>query len=132
MFDVGFSELVVIAVVALIVIGPERLPKVARTAGYLLGRARRYVDDVKADINREIQLDDLKKLQADLEESARKIEQDVAKEMQAVEQSVGEVAAEAAAAANPEAAAESPPAVPLVAATPEPTPPVPADASPKP
>ncbi len=63
MFDVGISELMVIAVVALVVIGPERLPKVARTAGLLLGRLQRYVSDVKADINREIQLDELKKLQ---------------------------------------------------------------------
>ena len=62
MFDIGFSELIVIAVVALIVIGPERLPKVARTLGHLLGRAQRYVSDVKSDINREIQLDELKKL----------------------------------------------------------------------
>ena len=59
MFDVGFSELMVIAIVALIVIGPERLPKVARTAGHLLGRLQRYVSDVKADINREMQLDEL-------------------------------------------------------------------------
>jgi len=52
MFDVGLSELMIIAVVALVVIGPERLPKVARTAGLLLGRLQRYVSDVKADINR--------------------------------------------------------------------------------
>ena len=57
MFDVGISELMVIAVVALVVIGPERLPKVARTAGLLLGRLQRYVSDVKADINRDMQLD---------------------------------------------------------------------------
>lgn len=55
MFDVGFSELIVIAIVALVVIGPERLPKVARTAGLLLGRLQRYVNDVKADIKREMQ-----------------------------------------------------------------------------
>src|SRR5262249_34776169 len=63
MFDVGFSEIVVIAVVALIVIGPERLPKAARTLGHLFGRLQRYVNDVKADINREIELDELRKLQ---------------------------------------------------------------------
>ena len=51
MFDIGFSELIVIGIVALVVIGPERLPKVARTAGLLLGRLQRYVNDVKADIN---------------------------------------------------------------------------------
>ena len=63
MFDIGFSEIVVIAVVALIVIGPERLPKTARTLGHLFGRLQRYVTDVKADINREMELDELRKLQ---------------------------------------------------------------------
>ena len=63
MFDIGFSEIVVIAVVALIVIGPERLPKAARTLGHLFGRLQRYVNDVKADINREMELDELRKLQ---------------------------------------------------------------------
>ena len=61
MFDIGFSELVVIAVVALIVLGPERLPKAARTMGHLFGRLQRYVNDVKADINREIELEELRK-----------------------------------------------------------------------
>ena len=80
MFDIGFSELMVIGIVALVVIGPERLPKVARTLGHLLGRAQRYVSDVKADINREIQLDELKKLQASVTEQARSIEDSVRKE----------------------------------------------------
>jgi len=62
-FDVGFSELMVIAVVALIVIGPERLPRVARTAGHFLGRFQRYVAQVKSDIGREMELAELKKLQ---------------------------------------------------------------------
>lgn len=61
MFDIGFSELVVIGVVALIVIGPERLPKVARTAGLLYGRMQRYVSSVKSDISREIQLDEIRR-----------------------------------------------------------------------
>jgi len=74
MFDISFSELVVIAVVALIVIGPERLPKVARTIGLLLGRAQRYVSDVKSDISREMQLDELKKLQSQVTDSARELE----------------------------------------------------------
>lgn len=89
MFDIGFSELLVIAVVALIVIGPERLPKVARTAGHLLGRLQRYVGDVKADINREMQLEELKKLQAEVQESARTLERSVSDEMRAVESAVG-------------------------------------------
>ncbi|MES2771887.1 MAG: Sec-independent protein translocase protein TatB, partial [Pseudomonadota bacterium] len=67
MFDIAFSELLVIAVVALVVIGPERLPKVARAAGHLLGRLQRYVNNVKADINREMQLEELRKLQAEMQ-----------------------------------------------------------------
>ena len=59
MFDIGFSELLLIGVVALIVIGPERLPKVARTAGLLVGRIQRYIANVKADISQEIQLEEL-------------------------------------------------------------------------
>ena len=66
MFDIGFSEIMVIAVVALIVLGPEKLPKTARTLGHLFGRLQRYVADVKADINRELALEDLKKLQAEV------------------------------------------------------------------
>lgn len=69
MFDIGFSELVVIGVVALIVIGPERLPKVARTAGHLYGRMQRYVSSVKSDISREIQLDELRKAGQSFKES---------------------------------------------------------------
>lgn len=86
MFDVGFSELIVIAIVALVVIGPERLPKVARTAGLLLGRLQRYVNDVKADINREMQLDELKALRSELQESARDLEQRVSSELRSVEE----------------------------------------------
>ena len=77
MFDIGISEIGVIAVVALIVIGPERLPRVARTIGTLLGRAQRYVNDVKAEVNREIELDELRKLQAQMQDAARGIQQSV-------------------------------------------------------
>ena len=66
MFDVGFSELVLIAVVALVVIGPERLPKVARTIGALVGRMRNYVATVKGEVEREMQLEDLKRLQQEI------------------------------------------------------------------
>ncbi|MES9972296.1 MAG: Sec-independent protein translocase protein TatB [Candidatus Thiodiazotropha sp.] len=62
MFDVGFWELTIIALVALIVIGPERLPKVARTAGLWLGRGRRFVANVKADIDKEIKAEELKEV----------------------------------------------------------------------
>jgi len=77
MLDIGFSELVVIGVVALIVVGPERLPRVARTAGHLLGRFQRYVAEVKADIGREMELAELKKLQTSVEDAARSIEHSV-------------------------------------------------------
>ena len=91
MFDVGISELMVIAVVALVVIGPERLPKVARTAGLLLGRLQRYVSDVKADINREMQLDELKKMQQEISSQVNSLETSVNHEIREVETSVGEV-----------------------------------------
>ena len=78
MFDIGFSEIVVIGVVALVVIGPERLPKTARMLGHLFGRLQRYVNEVKADINREMELDELKRLKRDVESAARDIEHSVA------------------------------------------------------
>jgi len=108
MFDIGFTELMVIAVVALVVIGPERLPKVARTVGHLFGRMQRYVNDVKADINREMALDDLRKLQASMQEGAQSLEQSVNKELRAAEQEIQQVAADAQ--ANPDAAPGAPPA----------------------
>lgn len=92
MFDIGFSEMVVIAVVALVVLGPERLPKVARAAGILLGRLQRYVNDVKSDINREMQLEELKKLQAQVEDSARSIERSVTTELQTAQASLNQTA----------------------------------------
>ena len=73
MFDIGFSELFVIGIVALIVLGPERLPRVARTAGHLLGRLQRYVNDVKSDISREMQLEELRKLQSQVEQQVREV-----------------------------------------------------------
>jgi sec-independent protein translocase protein TatB len=69
MFDIGFTELLVIGVVALIVIGPERLPKVARTAGHLYGRMQRYVSSVKSDISQEIQLDEMRRVGQSFKES---------------------------------------------------------------
>jgi len=104
MFDIAFSEMLIIAIVALVVLGPERLPKVARMAGHLLGRLQRYVNDVKADINREMQLDELKKLQAEVAESARNLEQSVNTQMQSTEAALRDVA-DSAAAAPKEAAA---------------------------
>jgi len=116
MFDVGFSEIVVIAVVALIVIGPERLPKVARTLGHLFGRMQRYVNDVKADISREMELDELRKLQATVQESARDIEHSVKKEINATETELNSIANSAADAMKPapegNSSATSPAAIP--------------------
>ena len=74
MFDVAFSELVVIAIVALIVIGPEKLPKVARTLGLLVGRLQRYVANVKSDIEREMQFEDLQKLQQEIKHGAEELQ----------------------------------------------------------
>ena len=124
MFDVGFSELVVIGVVALIVIGPERLPAVARTAGVLLARLQRYVNGVKADINREIQLDELKKLQEQMSQQASEIKSSVSAEMQAVEASLQELEQPFAPASGAGAAAavEAPAPEPIAAATAVPPP----------
>ncbi len=83
MFDVGFSEMLVIAIVALVVIGPERLPKVARTAGVLFGRLQRYVAQVKADISREVEMGDLGKVKSEFEDAARSLKTDI--EAQAAE-----------------------------------------------
>jgi sec-independent protein translocase protein TatB len=85
MFDIGFSELLVIGVVALIVIGPEKLPRVARTVGHLAGRLQRYVSDVKADINREIELDELRKMRDSMQQAATNFESSVQSEMSKTE-----------------------------------------------
>src|SRR5512134_1683208 len=77
MFDFSIGELAMIGAVALIVLGPERLPKVARTVGEWAGKAQRYVSQVKADINREIELSELKKLQEQARDVARSIETSV-------------------------------------------------------
>jgi sec-independent protein translocase protein TatB len=95
MFDIGFSELMVIGVVALIVIGPERLPKVARTVGILFGRMQRYVNDVKADISREMQLEELRKLQASMQDAARDFETSVTREVNATQSELQKIAQEA-------------------------------------
>lgn len=73
MFDVSFGELMLVGVIALIVIGPERLPKVARTLGHLIGRAQRYVSDVKGDIQREMDLGDLTSLKDQMQDAAKSV-----------------------------------------------------------
>jgi sec-independent protein translocase protein TatB len=81
MIDFGFDKIALIGAVALIVIGPEKLPRVARTVGHLLGKAQRYVADVKAEVNRSIELEELKKMKTDLEDAARNVEQSVQQEI---------------------------------------------------
>ncbi len=77
MIDIGLSKMALIGAVALIVIGPEKLPMVARTVGTLLGKAQRYVSDVKAEVSRSMELDELKKMREDVEGAARDVEQSI-------------------------------------------------------
>jgi sec-independent protein translocase protein TatB len=85
MFDIAFTELMVIGVIALIVIGPEKLPRMARTVGHLAGRLQRYVADVKADINREIELDELRKMRDSMQQAASNFESSVQSELNKTE-----------------------------------------------
>jgi sec-independent protein translocase protein TatB len=105
MFDIGFSELMVIGLVALIVIGPERLPRVARTIGHLAGRLQRYVADVKADINREVEMDELRKMRDSVQQAASNIETTVQGELNKVETDLNAAAGAAAGTANDNAPA---------------------------
>ncbi|MDR2507459.1 MAG: Sec-independent protein translocase protein TatB [Candidatus Accumulibacter sp.] len=77
MFEISFPELMVLAIVGLVVIGPERLPRAARAAGLFLGRLKRYVNDVKADIDREMRFDELKKTQMEIQDAMRRFEESV-------------------------------------------------------
>ena len=81
MIDFGFDKIALIGAVALIVIGPERLPRVARTIGHLIGKAQRYVADVKAEVNRSVELDELKKMKGQFEDAARDVGQTVSNEI---------------------------------------------------
>ena len=105
MFDIGISEIMVIAVVALIVLGPEKLPKTARTLGHLFGRLQRYVADVTADINRELALEDMKKLQDEVKSAATDFQTSMAVTAQEVEANVRAVEASLNAAASEASAA---------------------------
>jgi sec-independent protein translocase protein TatB len=117
MFDIAFSEIALIAVVALVVIGPERLPKVARTLGHLFGRLQRYVNDVKADISREIELDELRKLKSEVQSAALDIERSVSQAASEVESGVRSVEAK-----FNEAETQAPSAAPEAAASADPPP----------
>jgi sec-independent protein translocase protein TatB len=91
MFDIGFSEMVVLAVVALVVLGPERLPKVAKQAGAWMGKLRRYVDDVKSDINRQMELTELRNLKSQLTDAAKDIETSISSTVSDVQTSFNDV-----------------------------------------
>jgi sec-independent protein translocase protein TatB len=123
MFDVGFSEMLVIGIVALVVIGPERLPRVARTLGVLFGRMQRYVAQVKSDINREMEAADLGKMKSEFENAARSFKSDIEAQAAAAERDFREAgeyverqlketqqAAAGSAAAEPAPPAAAPPA----------------------
>lgn len=86
MIDFGFDKLALIGAVALIVIGPERLPRVARTVGHLIGKAQRYVSDVKAEVSRSIELEELKKMKTEMETAARDVGQTVQDEVKSAGQ----------------------------------------------
>lgn len=95
MIDFGFDKIALIGAVALIVIGPERLPRVARTVGHLIGKAQRYVSDVKAEVSRSMELEELKKMKTEMEAAARDVGQTVQNEVnsagQAFEQTWSDV-----------------------------------------
>lgn len=90
MLDFGFDKLALIGAVALIVIGPEKLPRVARTVGTLLGKAQRYVADVKAEVNRSIELEELQKMKSQFETAARDVEQSVRQEVDSATQALNQ------------------------------------------
>jgi len=93
MFDFGFSKLFLLGIVALVVIGPERLPKVARTMGHLYGRLQRYVTQVKADINREMESADLGKMKTEFESAARSFQTEVESSVRSFESQARETQA---------------------------------------
>lgn len=94
MIDFGFDKLALIGAVALIVIGPERLPKVARTVGHLLGKAQRYISDVKAEVSRSIELEELQKMKGQFEDAARNVEQTVAQNVEQARSDFNQAAGE--------------------------------------
>ena len=124
MFDIGFSELVVIGIVALVVIGPERLPKVARTLGHLFGRLQRYVTQVKSDISREMEIAELGKIKTEFESAARTFQSEVESKAAETEREMRE-----ARDSIERGLAAEPPAEPPVAAVAEPA--APAHATPQ-
>jgi len=100
MIDLGISKLAMIGAVALIVIGPEKLPRVARTVGTLIGKAQRYVSDVKAEVSRSMELDELKKMKDSVESAAKDVQQSVQSNAADFEKSWAEATAEASSASD--------------------------------
>jgi sec-independent protein translocase protein TatB len=92
MLDLGIEKMMVIGAVALIVIGPEKLPRVARTVGALIGKAQRYVADVKAEVNRSIELDELKKMKQEVESAARDVESSIHSSVNDVQRELNDAA----------------------------------------
>ncbi len=105
MFDFSFSELMVVMVVALVVIGPERMPKVARTLGHLWGRAQRYVNGVKADIERDMAVEEFRQLQQKVQAEAGAVEQSVKQVTLTVDQQVQQINEAVAKLSSPDQAA---------------------------
>lgn len=91
MFGISFSELFVIAIVALLVIGPEKLPKVARTIGALTGRMQRYATQVKEEVNREFRFEELQKLQQEIQQAVVSAEQNIHQQVNQVENSIADL-----------------------------------------
>lgn len=112
MFGITFSELMVILVVALVVVGPEQLPKVARTLGMLWARAQRYVNGVKADMARDMAVEEFRQMQQQVQEEARRAEQALRQgtqsASQAVEQQVRELNSAVSQASSDQPAAAQP------------------------
>ncbi|MGB7479734.1 MAG: Sec-independent protein translocase protein TatB [Burkholderiaceae bacterium] len=98
MIDIGLTKIALIGVVALVVIGPEKLPTVARMAGSLFGRAQRYINEVKSEVSREIELEELRKMQKDVQEAASDVEHSIARSMSETEQSLNDAWADTPAA----------------------------------
>lgn len=91
MFDIGFSEIMAILLVALVVIGPERLPKVARTLGHLWGRVQRYVNSVKRDISSSVELEELREVERQVKAEAEALERSVQQAGHDIEHDLGQL-----------------------------------------
>lgn len=108
MIDLGLAKLALIGVVALVVIGPEKLPKVARMAGSLFGRAQRYINEVKSEVSREIELDELRKMQKEVQEAASSVEQSFTQNVAEVESGLHSAWADTTGLTNPLLATPTP------------------------